>query len=202
MKTFLLFLVLLGAAQAMFFDLPFNRDRCLRDQVYKDELVRGEYRIIEPFDNVKIDIKVSDLNGHILYQKENTAGGKFSFTTDEYHLFQICFVSRSFPSTLRGEQQVELQLKRGVEASSDGKLAKSNFTPLENELRRLGELSSKVIKAFHSIKRRQKDMGATNRSTNSRLLTLPVLSMLCLISFATLQMLYLQNYFRTKKLID
>ena len=37
---------------------------------------------------------MTDAKGHILFNKEDAATGKFAFTTEEYDMFQVCFESK------------------------------------------------------------------------------------------------------------
>ena len=38
-------------------------------------------------------LQVTDSKGHMLFQKESATKGKFAFTTEEYDMFEICFMS-------------------------------------------------------------------------------------------------------------
>jgi len=192
-------------AEGMYFNLPYNTEKCLREEIHKDVLVKGEYEIKGgPQGAIKVNMKVTDSNAHVLYQKEDATTGKFAFTTDDYDMFQICFVSKtSGPGQHRGDQQVNLVLKRGVEAKNYEEIAKADqLKPLEVELRRLEELSSSIASAFFYMKKREEEMRDTNESTNSRVLWLSVASMLCLMALATWQVYYLRNFFKSKKLIE
>lgn len=202
-KGLLLMAVLVSTARAMYFDLPFNTEKCLREEIHKDVLVKGEYEISGANGNdVKVNMKVTDSNAHVLYQKEDAGTGKFAFTTDDYDMFQICFASRS-TTPMKGKQQVNLVLKRGVEAKNYDEIAKADqLKPLEVELRRLEELSSSIASAFFYMKKREEEMRDTNESTNSRVLYFSAFSMLCLIGLATWQVLYLRKFFKSKKLIE
>ena len=39
--------------------------------------------------------QVTDTQGHILFQREDVSNGKFSFTTEDYEMFDICFTSHT-----------------------------------------------------------------------------------------------------------
>merc|ERR1712142_1125181 len=107
-------------AEGMYFNLPYNTEKCLREEIHKDVLVKGEYEIKGgPQGAIKVNMKVTDSNAHVLYQKEDATTGKFAFTTDDYDMFQICFTSKTQdPGQHRGDQQVSLVLKRGIEAKN------------------------------------------------------------------------------------
>ena len=96
----------IAGTEAMYFDLKFNSEKCLREEIHKDVLVKGEYDITDTSQtSAKVHMKVTDSNGHVLYQKEEAKNGKFAFTTDDYDMFQICFNSKA-PLGIKGVQQV------------------------------------------------------------------------------------------------
>ena len=195
-------LFFIGSAYAMFFQLPINSEKCLREEIHKNVLVMGEYDITK-YDGVTVSIKVTDSRHHILYQNAEALKNKFAFTTDDYDMFQICFSSVSnFKGKLQ-PHQVHLKIKRGIEAKNYEEIAKAEqLKPLEVELRRLEDLSTDIVNAFSYMKLREEEMKNTNESTNSRVLYFSVFSMLCLIGLATWQVLYLRKFFKSKKLIE
>jgi hypothetical protein len=42
--------------------------------------------------------QVTDIKGHTLVSHEDKSKGKFAFTTDDYEVYEICFVSKVPPS--------------------------------------------------------------------------------------------------------
>lgn len=38
-------------------------------------------------------MQVTDSKGHVLFQKEDASKGKFAFTTEDYDMFEVCFIS-------------------------------------------------------------------------------------------------------------
>jgi len=197
------FMVAVSLSSAMYFELPVNTEKCLREEIHKDVLVKGDFDVTQ-IDKVKTDLKITDSNGHILYQKEDASSGKFAFTTDDYDMFQLCFTSSTEDKRLRPPpQDVRLELKRGIDAKNYEELAKNEqLKPLEIELRRLEDLSKSITDAFSYMKKREEEMRDTNESTNSRVLYFSAFSMLCLVGLATWQVLYLRKFFKSKKLIE
>jgi len=196
-------MVAVSLSSAMYFELPVNTEKCLREEIHKDVLVKGDFDVTQ-IDKVKTDLKITDSNGHILYQKEDASSGKFAFTTDDYDMFQLCFTSSTEDKRLRPPpQDVRLELKRGIDAKNYEELAKNEqLKPLEIELRRLEDLSKSITDAFSYMKKREEEMRDTNESTNSRVLYFSAFSMLCLVGLATWQVLYLRKFFKSKKLIE
>jgi hypothetical protein len=188
------------------FLLPVGVKKCLREEVHRDVLVVGEYRLSEaPMQ--KTDLKVQDSENHILYSKEDASKGKFAFTTDNYDMFEVCLESQF---TVAGghhgraaEREVTIDLKHGVEAKNYAELAKAEkLKPLEIELRKLEDLSESIVKDFAYMRSREEEMRDTNESTNTRVLYFSIFSMLCLLCLAAWQVLYLRRYFKAKKLIE
>lgn len=89
--------------------------KCLREEVHKDVLVVGDYKLSDVAGQ-KTDImvcfvlwvlfevcwvilnevhhsQVADSKGHTLFHKEDASKGKFAFTTEDYDMFEVCFVS-------------------------------------------------------------------------------------------------------------
>ncbi|XP_047494665.1 transmembrane emp24 domain-containing protein bai-like [Penaeus chinensis] len=109
--------LLAAAADGIMFHLQPNTQKCLREEIHKDVLVSGEYEIQET-PGQKVDIQVTDSKGHHLYIKEEADSGKFIFNTEDYDVYDVCFISR-VPATQRGiQQEVTLNTKHGVEAKT------------------------------------------------------------------------------------
>jgi len=189
-------------ANSLRFNLEPNNRKCLKEEITKGVLVSGEYEI-EKHDGQVVDMIVVDNNGHHFFNKENADAGKFAFTTDNYNVYEICFISR-VATNMRGvRHEVALTVKHGPEAKSYDELAKANkLGPLEVELKRLEDLSLSIVQDFAYMRTREEEMRDTNESTNSRVLYFSIFSMCCLLGLATWQVLYLRKYFKSKKLIE
>ncbi len=99
------------------FMLPPNVKKCLQEEIHKDVLVTGDYKL-SGAPGHKTLLLVSDSKGHILYTKDDALEGKFAFTSDDYDTFEICFTTK-LPAGMRGaDREVYLDIKRGVEAKS------------------------------------------------------------------------------------
>jgi p24 family protein delta-1 len=191
--------------ESLMFYLPPNNRKCLKEEIHKDILVKGDYDISHVLGH-KTKLEVLDSRGHILYNKDDATKGKFAFTTDEYDVFQVCFETR-IVEHVRGQEavnkEVALFMKHGTEAKDYEQLAKAEkLKPLEIELRRLEDLSQDIVNDFAYMKAREEEMRSTNESTNSKVLYFSIFSMSCLLGLAVWQVLYLRRYFKAKKLID
>jgi len=203
LKIVILSLALLSfEVYGLMFDLQPNGRKCLREEVQKDALVTGEYEISE-VPGQRTDLKVTDSKGHTLVNNEDKNKGKFAFTTDDYEVFEICFISKVAPNIRGVKHEVELVVKMGLEAKNYETLGEAaRLKPLEVELKRLEDLSEAIVQDFAYMRQREEEMRDTNESTNSRVLYFSVLSMCCLVGLATWQVLYLRRFFKAKKLIE
>ncbi|KAG8222008.1 hypothetical protein J437_LFUL002769 [Ladona fulva] len=198
--TVILSLWSMGVDGIMFHLYP-NTEKCLKEELKSNVFVSGEYEVSDS-PGQKVDYIVRDSNGHILSQKEDIYKGKFSFVTENYDTFEICFTSRS--PTQRGiKQEVSLNIKHGIEAKSyEGLGDAANLKPMEVELKRLEDLSESISQDFVLMRKMEEEMRNTNESTNSRVLYFSIFSVCCLLGLATWQGLYLRRFFKAKKLIE
>ncbi|XP_058824855.1 transmembrane emp24 domain-containing protein bai [Topomyia yanbarensis] len=201
LNTVLLLLFGVYQSQAIMFRLQPNMQKCLKDDMQGNQIVAGEYEVMGA-PGQKVNYVVRDSKGHIMSQKEDISKGKFSFTSEMYDTFEICFIS-NVPPTHRGvEQDVSLDIKKGIETKSyEGIGEAAKLKPLEVDLKRLEDLSDAIVQDFALMRKREEEMRDTNESTNSRVLFFSIFSMCCLLGLATWQVLYLRRYFIAKKLI-
>ncbi|PIK57086.1 putative transmembrane emp24 domain-containing protein 10 [Apostichopus japonicus] len=160
-----LVLLFISEISALSFMLPQNTRKCLMEEIHKDVLVTGEYKL-SPAPGHKTSLKVGDSKGHTLYSKEDALEGKFAFTTDDKEVVEICFISKIDPGVRAApSREVFLDVKHGVEAKSYEDVAKSEkLKPMEIELRRLEDLSEAIVNDFAYMKKREEEMRDTNVS--------------------------------------
>ncbi|KAJ9591571.1 hypothetical protein L9F63_001925 [Diploptera punctata] len=196
------FAVLIVNVEGIMWKLHPNTHKCLKEELQSNVLVTGDYEV-QDAPGQKVDYIVKDSKGHILSQKDDISKGKFSFVTENYDTFEICFISRVPPQQRGIAQEVSLVTKRGVEAKNYEGLGEARkLKPLELELKRLEDLSDAIVQDFSQMRKREEEMRDTNESTNSRVLYFSIFSMCCLLGLATWQVLYLRRFFKAKKLIE
>lgn len=196
--------IFFSESHALRFFIAPNSKKCLKEEIHKNIVVKGEYELMEA-PGQKTSVHVTDTRGHTLYKREDFTEltGKFAFTTEEYDIFEFCFESKMQQGMCGNNREVHLTMKHGIEAKDYQELAKAEqLKPLEVELRRLEDLSENIVQDFAYMRQREEEMRNTDESTNSRVLYLSIFSMLCLLGLATWQVLYLRRYFKAKKLID
>merc|ERR1712142_549206 len=195
-----LLLSLVNSISSISFTLTSQAKKCLREEVHKNVLVTGEYKLSEA--PIKTHLTVVDTNGHVLYKKDDASKGKFAFTTDEYDMFEVCFHSEGTHG--QGiDREIFLDVKTGVEAKNYDDLQKTEkLKPMELELKKLEDLSEAIVNDFAYMRAREEQMRDTNESTSDRVLYFSIFSMLCLIALAVWQIFYLRRFFVAKKLIE
>ncbi|XP_024881429.1 transmembrane emp24 domain-containing protein bai isoform X1 [Temnothorax curvispinosus] len=204
-KAFLAILLVAQVRGIMFYLEP-NSHKCLKEEVHANVLVTGEYEVSEAMGQ-KTNYVIQDSKGHILSQKEDIPHGKllkFSFVTETYDTFEICFISR-VPSHQRGiRQEIKLITKRGIEAKSyEGLIGEAaKLKPVEVELKRLEDLSEAIVQDFARMRKNEEEMRDTNEATNARVLYFSLFSICVLFGLSTWQLFYFRRFFRMKKLIE
>ncbi|XKL62413.1 hypothetical protein PGB90_002246 [Kerria lacca] len=195
-------ITLLWYAECIMFHLPSNNRKCLREELKQNALISGEYEVSEA-PNQRVDYVVTDSNGHIFSQKENISKGKFSFISETFDMFEICFISKVATNVRPIIQEVTLDVKTGVEAKSyEGIGEAAKLKPMELELKRLEDLTDSIVQDFADMKKREEELRNTNESTNNRVFYLSIFSIFILLALPAWQMLYLRQYFKSKKLIE
>ncbi|KAM3958088.1 transmembrane emp24 domain-containing protein bai [Aphomia sociella] len=188
--------------EGIMWSLPPNTQKCLKEELQANVLVAGEYDVAEAAGQ-RIDYIIRDSKGHILSQKDSITKGKFTFVTETYDTFEVCFISKVPPERRGVSQDVTLDIKVGIEAKNyEGIQEAAKLKPMELELKRLEDLSEAIVQDFSFMRKREEEMRDTNESTNNRVLFFSIFSMVCLLGLATWQVLYLRRYFKAKKLIE
>ncbi|XP_011201597.1 transmembrane emp24 domain-containing protein bai [Bactrocera dorsalis] len=202
---FLRLFILLGTYNlviGVMFNIKPNGQKCLKEDIQPNQLVKGEYEVTTVPGQL-IDYIARDTKGHILSKGEHITKGKFTFMSEVYETYEICFISKVPPHQRGIEQEIKLVTKKGVETRSyEGIQEAAKLKPMEVELKRLEDLSDSIVRDFALMRKREEEMRDTNEKTNSRVLFFSIFSMCCLLGLATWQVLYLRRYFKAKKLIE
>lgn len=172
--------------------------------MYTNQLAVGEYEI-SSMPGTVMDLTITDSQGHQALNRENVDGkGKFAVTSDGADYYELCFAYTVPPNSVvpASPREVYVDYKVGAEAKSYDQEAHDKLSELEGDLNRIEDLTNAIIMDFAHLKRREREMQDTNESTNTRLFYQTVISVVVLLVLATWQVLYLRNFFRTRKLID
>ncbi|XP_017467815.1 PREDICTED: transmembrane emp24 domain-containing protein bai [Rhagoletis zephyria] len=199
-----LFLVLSAfhLINGVMFNIKPNSQKCLKEDIQPNQLVKGEYEVSNIPGQI-VDYIARDTKGHILSKGDHITKGKFTFMSEVYDTYEICFISKVPPHQRGIEQEVNFNTKKGVETRNyEGIQEAAKLKPMEVELKRLEDLSDSIVRDFALMRKREEEMRDTNEKTNSRVLFFSIFSMCCLLGLATWQVLYLRRYFKAKKLIE
>ncbi|XP_003705103.1 transmembrane emp24 domain-containing protein bai [Megachile rotundata] len=205
-----LFVTLIAHVSCIKFYLEPNSLKCLKEEVQANVLVVGEYEV-SVTQAVKTEYIIKDSKGHILSRKDDIPHGKmlkFSFVTETYDTFEICFMAYAIQPSFSGnikqiKQEVHLVTKRGIEAKNyEGIGEAAKLKPSEVELKRLEDLSEAIVQDFARMRKNEEEMRDTNEATNTRVLYFSIFSMCWLFVLSTWQVFYLRRFFKTKKLIE
>jgi hypothetical protein len=212
LKTYLTLLLMLVncvlkcSVSAVSFHLPPNVKKCLREEVNKDDVVKGDYELSVTTPDIKTDIEILDSRGHKLFAKQDAQKGKLAFSVEEYDIIEMCFETKfevAYGRAPPPPREVTFNILHGVEAKNYDDIAKAEkLKPMEAELRRLEDLSDSIVESFNHMRKREEEMRGTNEQTSSRVLYFSVFSMICLLSLTTWQVMYLRRFFKAKKLIE
>ncbi|XP_003692624.1 transmembrane emp24 domain-containing protein bai [Apis florea] len=205
-----IFVMLLAYVHSIRFYLEPNSMKCLKEEVQANVLLAGEYEV-SLASAVKTEYVVKDSKGDILSKKDDIPHGKilkFSFVTETYDTFEICFMAHAIQPSFSGnikqiKQEIYLITKRGIEAKNyEGIGEAAKLKPSEVELKRLEDLSEAIVQDFARMRKNEEEMRDTNEATNTRVLYFSIFSMCWLLGLSIWQVLYLRRFFKAKKLIE
>ncbi|CAK9818282.1 Transmembrane emp24 domain-containing protein bai [Anthophora plagiata] len=201
---------LFAYAHGIRFYLEPNSLKCLKEEVQANVLVAGEYEVsVTPA--VKTEYIIRDTKGDILSRKDDIPHGKmlkFSFVTETYDTFEICFMANAIQPSFSGnikqiKQEIYLITKRGIEAKNyEGIGEAAKLKPSEVELKRLEDLSEAIVQDFARMRKNEEEMRDTSEATNTLVLYFSIFSMCWLLALSIWQLLYLRRFFKAKKLIE
>lgn len=200
----ILLAVSLGEVDSIRFDLQPNSRKCLKEEMRKNLLAVGEYEVSSLAGTV-VDFQITDSKGHTALMRAGVDGkGKFAVTSDEDDIYDFCFTYTSSPHTSHQllPREVNLDVRLGVEAKQYDPATKDKLQKLETDLTKLEDLTNSVIEDFAHLKRREGEMQDTNASTSNRIFWQTVISLFVVLGLAGWQIIYLRQFFRSKKLID
>ncbi|XP_026760651.1 transmembrane emp24 domain-containing protein bai isoform X1 [Galleria mellonella] len=150
--------------EGIMWSLAPNTQKCLKEELHANVLVAGEYEVTEATGQ-RIDYIIRDSKGHILSQKDSISKGKFTFVTETYDTFEVCFISKVPPERRGISQDVTLDIKVGIEAKNyEGIGEAAKLKPMELELKRLEDLSEAIVQDFTLMRKREEEMRDTNGS--------------------------------------
>lgn len=167
-------------------------------------MATGEYEV-SSLPGTNVDFQITDSKGHTALMRERVDGtGKFAVTSDEDDIYDFCFAYSSSPHTSHQllPREVNLDVRLGVEAKNYDAGSTDKLQKLEVDLTKLEDLTNSIIEDFAHLKLREAEMQDTNASTSNRIFWQTVISVIVVLGLAGWQVMYLRQFFRSRKLID
>ncbi|KAI9598491.1 emp24/gp25L/p24 family/GOLD-domain-containing protein [Syncephalis fuscata] len=160
-----------------------------------------------PGAHMRVDVEVFDItqSRNEYARKKDILDTKIAFTTHEFADISICIMNHLAQGYTPGTEfyrRVEMHLDVGADTIDYEMMAKrEKLKPMEVELRRLEKMIDEVVNEIDYLKQREAKMRNTNESTNERVQWFNIASILALIGLGLWQLVYLRQFFHSKKLI-
>lgn len=206
LAIFVLLGFLLGFSQSLRFDLQSGHTKCIAEDMKANAMTVGKYHVVNPNeatplpDNHKVTVRVTSAFGNNYHHADHVESGQFAFTAAEQGDYMACFWAAEHqpPVTVT----VDFDWKTGVAAKDWGEVAKKgSIDVMELELKKLMDTVNSIHEEMFYLRDREEEMQALNRTTNSRMFWLSLLSLLVCLSVAGLQVWHLKTFFERKKLL-
>ncbi|VYS58983.1 unnamed protein product [Arabidopsis thaliana] len=204
MMTMMMMVIRKG--ESMRLDMESGNTKCISDDIKTNYMTVGTYSIVNPNEghhlppSHKLFVTVSSPKGKSHHHAENVESGKFVFTAEETGDYMTCFVAPGYRPTAKFA--VDFEWKSGVEAKDWTTIAKrGQITMLEVEVRKLLDVTETIHEEMFQLREREREMQELNRSTNSRMAALSLLSFVVTMSVAGLQLWHLKSFLERKKLL-
>ncbi|CAN8265967.1 unnamed protein product [Cochlearia groenlandica] len=217
----IMMVIMLKLGESMRLDMESGTTKCITDDIKLNSLTVGTYSIVNPNEEThnhhllppshKISVSVTSDKGkshhhagngklNIHHYAENVESGKFVFTADETDEYATCFVALDYKPKVKFA--VDFEWKSGIEAKDWATIAKrGQINMMEVEVRKLLDVTESIHDEMFELREREREMQELNRSTNSRMAALSVLSLVVTLSVAGLQLWHLKSFLERKKLL-
>ncbi|CDY19998.1 transmembrane emp24 domain-containing protein p24delta11 [Brassica rapa] len=206
LRWIIMMTLMLRIGESMRLDLESGITKCISDDIKINYMTVGNYSVVNPNEALhlpashKIYVTVTSPKGHSQHHAENVESGKFVFTAMESGDYTTCFVALGFRPTAKFA--VDFEWKSGVEAKDWATIAKrGQINMLEVEVRKLLDVTESIHDEMFELREREREMQELNRSTNSRMAALSLLSFVFTLSVACLQLWHLKSFLERKKLL-
>ncbi|KAJ8774558.1 hypothetical protein K2173_017004 [Erythroxylum novogranatense] len=198
--------VLSTVSDSLRFDIESGHAKCISEEIKSNSLTVGKYSVVNPNgdqplpESHKVTVKVTSSYGSSYHEATKVGSGEFAFTTAEAGDYAACFFAEDHtPATT---MTVEFDWRSGVAAKDWTSVAKKgSVEAMELELKKLYDSVIEIQDEMYYLREREEEMQELNRTTNSRMGWLSVLSLLICLSVAGMQVWHLKTFFEKKKLI-
>ncbi|TNV76353.1 hypothetical protein FGO68_gene5453 [Halteria grandinella] len=150
-----------------------------------------------PGQSQNIQLTVNDPKGRQLASQENQAKLRYQFTSYVGGNHQVCVLNRE-------NQQVsfEFMIQTGVEAKDYSNIiTKKHLRPIEVQAQKVQDMVRQLRQELSYLVANEESLKEQNQKIKSRVLIFGVISVLVMGASTYLQISYLKNFFRYKKII-
>ncbi|KAL1327768.1 hypothetical protein HN51_037769 [Arachis hypogaea] len=192
--------------ESLRFDLQSSHTKCISEEIKSNSMTVGKYSVVNHNDGYplpdshRVTVRVTSSYGNNYHYGEKVQQGGFAFVAVEAGDYMTCFwAADANPSTT---MTVDFEWKTGVAAKDWSNVAKKGQVDvMELELKKLYETVSSIHDEMFYLREREEEMQELNRTTNTRMFWLSLLSLIVCLSVAGLQLWHLKSFFEKKKLI-
>lgn len=184
-------LLLVTYSSAFMFFTPGSSQFCFSEDMTSETLA-----VFTLKSEQDITFTVIDPESEALYSNSEKFH-KFSFSALNSGVYRFCVMNHSpFIS------KIDVDLKTGVSAKDYSGIASvKNLKEIELKLKKLEDQTKDVHKKIQFLREREEQLRGTNRTIHDRVITYSICTVVILLCLAFIQILYLKNFFRAKKMI-
>jgi hypothetical protein len=204
--SLLLLMLFSSSTESLRFELQSGQTKCITEDIKSNSMTVGKYTIVNPNDGYplpdshRVTVRVTSSHGNNYHYGDRVQSGQFAFSAAEAGDYMTCFwaVDNKPEVTLT----IDLEWKTGVAAKDWSNVAKKGQVDvMEIEIKKLQDTVSAIHDEMFFLREREEEMQELNRTTDSRMFWLSLLSLFVCLSVAGLQLWHLKSFFEKKKLI-
>ncbi|KAG1334435.1 putative Transmembrane emp24 domain-containing protein p24delta9 [Cocos nucifera] len=192
--------------QSVHFDLQSGKPKCITEDIKLHAMAVGKYIVVKSDDSSplpdthRVIARISSPDGNIIHSADNVESGNFAFNAYEAGEYLACFWTpvHKPPTTVT----LELDWRTGIATKDWTNIAKKeHLDVMELELFKLRDTIQSIHEEMFDLRLREEEMQGINRTTNSRMAWLSLLSLVVCLSVAGMQLWHLKTFFERKKLL-
>ncbi|KAF6142710.1 hypothetical protein GIB67_018421 [Kingdonia uniflora] len=193
-------------AQSLRFDIQSSHTKCISEDMKSNSMTVGKYSVVNPNEGQplpeshKITVRVTSAHGNNYHYGDNVESGQFGFTAAEPGDYLTCFFANDQKPPMK--LTIDFEWRTGIAAKGWPNVAKKGQVEvMEQELKKLEDTIKSIHEEMFYLREREEEMQDLNRSTNSDMAWLSILSLFICLSVAGLQLWHLKSFFVRKKLL-
>ncbi|XP_010272898.1 PREDICTED: transmembrane emp24 domain-containing protein p24delta3-like [Nelumbo nucifera] len=189
--------------EAVWLNLPPSTTKCVSEEIQNNIVVLGDYNVVannRSYDLPGINAKVTSPYGNSIYAEENVTEGRFGFTTTDSGKYLVCFWMHNYHEVVGAS--INLDWKIGIAAKDWESVARDEkIEGVALELRRHEAIAKSIHATMVRLRSRELVMRKVSETTNDRVSTYSIMSLMICVVVSSLQLWNLKCYFRKKKII-